>query len=129
MIVLDTHVLLWLASDPSKLSAAAIGSIDFDPDPGFSAISVYEVGYLLARGRIGLDRPIRSWFADLARQHSLIPIPVSVEIAARAAAIDRAEFGGDPADRLIYATAVEHGSRLVSADGTLRDADPSRVVW
>jgi PIN domain nuclease of toxin-antitoxin system len=47
----------------------------------------------------------------------------------RAGSLDVAEFPGDPADRLIYATAIEHGSRIASADERLRAADPKRVVW
>jgi PIN domain nuclease of toxin-antitoxin system len=52
-----------------------------------------------------------------------------VPIAVRAGSLDAASFPGDPADRLIYATAVEHAARVVSADDRLRAVDPDRVIW
>jgi len=54
-------------------------------------------------------------------------LPVTREIALTGAAV--AESLRDPADQLIYATAVEHNVVLVSRDGVMRDLDPRRVVW
>jgi len=53
----------------------------------------------------------------------------TVSTSLRAGSLDPREFHGDPIDRLIYATAVEHDARLVTADERLREFDPDRVVW
>ena len=53
----------------------------------------------------------------------------TVPTALRAGLLDPAEFHGDPIDRLIYATAVEHDARLITVDQRLRAADPARAVW
>ena len=81
------------------------------------------------RGRIELDRPVRVWIADVLRAQEVHALAPTLSIAVRAGSLDSAEFPGDPADRLIYATAVEHGSQIASADERLHSADPARVVW
>lgn len=129
MIVLDTHVLVWLAVAPERLSAAASGAIEMDGEPAISTVSAQEISYLVMRGRIELDRATATWIADVLAEHDVEPLAPSLAIAVRAGSLAPEEFPGDPADRLIYATAVEHGVRVVSADRRLRDFDPARVVW
>jgi PIN domain nuclease of toxin-antitoxin system len=60
-------------------------------------------------------------------EERVMTLPVTREIALTGAAV--AESLRDPADQLIYATAVEHNVVLVSRDGVMRDLDPRRVVW
>lgn len=129
MIVLDTHVLIWLASAPERLSKAAAGAIEMDGEPAISTVSAQEVAHLAMRGRIEVDRPVRAWIADALSAHEVTPVAPDVAIAVRAGSLDARTFPGDPADRLIYATAVERGARLVTADQRLRDLDPARIVW
>jgi PIN domain nuclease of toxin-antitoxin system len=81
------------------------------------------------RRRLELDRPVRICIADVVRAHEIHALAPSLSIAVRAGSLDAAEFPGDPGDRLIYATAVEHGARIASADERLHVADPARVVW
>lgn len=128
LIVLDTHVLLWIAVAPKKLSAAAVGAIEMDGAPGISTITAQEISYLVMKERISLDRPSSAWIADVLAEHEIDPIEPAVSTAVLAGSLDR-DFPGDPADRLIYATALERGVRLVSADERLRAVDPARVVW
>lgn len=129
MIVLDTHVLVWLASAPEKLSAAAGEAIAADDDRAICTISAQEIAYLAMRGRLVFDRPVGRWLRDALAAHAIEPLPPSVAVAVRAGSLDLADFHGDPADRLIYATAVEHGGRLVSADERMRALDGARVIW
>jgi PIN domain nuclease of toxin-antitoxin system len=128
VIVLDTHALVWLAVAPERLGEAAAAAIEAE-DRAISTISVQEVAYLVMRGRIELDRPVTTWISDVLRAHRVEPIEPSVAVAVRAGSLEPSKFPGDPADRLIYATAVEHGARLATADERLRAADPARVVW
>lgn len=91
--------------------------------------SIQEVAYLAVRGRLDMDRPVASWVRDALTAHSVSVLPTTVKAALRAGSLDPEGFHGDPIDRLIYATAVEHDALLVSADSRLRETDPARVVW
>ncbi len=129
MIVLDTHVFLWLAGDRERLSGKASETISSDGELTISMASVQEIAYLATRGRLEMDRPTATWIRDALNVHQVEALSPTVSVALRAGSLDPSKFHGDPADRLIYATAVEHDVRLITADGRLREADPSRVVW
>jgi PIN domain nuclease of toxin-antitoxin system len=129
VIVLDTHVLLWLALEPERLSATAAKTIESESDRAIATISVQEIAYLVVRGRVDLYRPVRTWFGDAFNAFGVRALPAATSTAIRAGSIDPVEFHGDPFDRLIYATAAEHDAQLVTADERLRRLDPERVVW
>jgi PIN domain nuclease of toxin-antitoxin system len=129
VIVLDTHALLWRMLEPERLSAAAHEAIAGETGRAISATSFQEVAYLVARSRVVLYKPVRSWFADALGALEATAFPATVPIALRAGSLDPKEFHGDPIDRLIYATAVENDARLVTADDRLRRFDPERTVW
>lgn len=93
-----------------------------------AAISWFELAWLAEHERITLAVPIRSWLERLA---TLVrTAPITPAIAAAAVALP-SSFSGDPADRLIYATAIERGWQLVSKDHKLRSHPHPRpiVVW
>jgi PIN domain nuclease of toxin-antitoxin system len=129
VILLDTHVLVWLAGARERLSATAQKAIDSSQELAISMASVQEIAYLVARGRLAMDRPVETWIGDALNVHEVRALAPTVSVSLRAGSLDPVEFHGDPVDRLIYATAVEHDSRLISADGRLRRSDPARVVW
>lgn len=129
MIVLDTHALLWLALEPERLSADGAAAIERDLDRAISTITVQEIAYLVARGRVDLYRPTKVWIGDALRVFQIQTLPVTVAAALRAGSLDPGQFHGDPIDRLIYATAVEHDAQLVTADQRLRRSDPARTIW
>ena len=129
MILLDTHVFVWLAGARDRLSSAASEVIESTQELAVSIASVQEIAYLVARGRLSMDRSVETWIGDALNVLEVRAIAPTVSTALRAGSLDPAEFHGDPADRLIYATAVEHDARLVSADQRLRSSDPKRVVW
>jgi PIN domain nuclease of toxin-antitoxin system len=82
-----------------------------------AAISWFELAWLAEHERIVVTIPVRSWLDQLA---ALVrTIPLTPEIAATAVSLP-SSFPGDPADRLIYATAIEHGWQLVTKDRRLR---------
>jgi PIN domain nuclease of toxin-antitoxin system len=128
VIVLDTHILVWLAVTSERLGAGVREVLAEGAELAISTVTVEEIAYLVMRGRIELDRPVRTWVADVLSAHEVRPIAPSVAVALRAGSLDPADFPGDPADRLIYATAVEHGARLATADERLRAVDPARIV-
>ena len=119
MVLLDTHVLVWLDEANPRLGAGAVEEIDSAFRAGnvsVSAISFWEVATLVRKGRILLDMDLSAWRKELLEQ-GLVELPVSGEIGVKAAGLD--PFHGDPADRLIAATAMQHSLTLVTADEKL----------
>ena len=129
MILLDTQVLVWLASARERLSSVAREKVESAQELAISVASVQEIAYLVARGRLTMDRSVETWISAALNIHGIRALAPTVSTALRAGSLDPAEFHGDPADRLIYATAVDHDALLVSADERLRDSDPARVIW
>jgi len=124
-VLLDTHVVHWWSAEPQRVSEPAREAIDEADELAVAAISWYELAWLARHERIALNVPIRSWLEGLATQ--LRTIGVTPAIADTAVALP-ASFPGDPADRLIYATAVEHGLGLVTKDREIHDHDHPRLV-
>lgn len=131
MIVLDTHALVWWAVGDHRLSARALRAIRGAAKDGAvfaSAISVMEIATAVRRGRLTLSMPFGQWLADLRALPELRFEPVSAEIATLAGSFDGA-MHGDPANRIIAATARTLGARLVTADERLRGLPDVVTVW
>lgn len=116
-VVLDSHVLHWWSAEPDRISAAATKAITGADELAVADISWFELAWLARHERIVVTIPIASWLGQLARQ--VRTITVTPAIAAAAVALP-SSFPGDPADRLIYATAAENGWRLITKDRRLR---------
>jgi PIN domain nuclease of toxin-antitoxin system len=129
MIVLDTHAWLWWVAQPGKLSRAAHQAIHAANEIGVSTLSAWEVAMLVGKGRISLDRDISTWVRQALALERVVVLPPSAEIAVAAALLDVKEFPGDPADRMIYATARSSGAPLVTRDEALHRFDPRTAVW
>ncbi|MET0305770.1 MAG: type II toxin-antitoxin system VapC family toxin [Solirubrobacterales bacterium] len=127
-VLLDTHVVHWWSAEPERVSASARKALEEADELVVAAISWYELAWLAKHERITVGIPIRSWLQGLAAQ--LRTIGVTPAIADTAVALP-SSFPGDPADRLIYATAIEHGLELVTKDRAIRDHDKPRslTVW
>lgn len=131
MILLDTHVLVWWVADAARLSARAkreIRSASRNGHVAASAISLFEISTAARRGRLVLSVPPEQWIADLRLLPELRFEPVSAEIARVAGSFDEA-VPGDPADRIIAATAIALDLKLVTADERLRHAPRLQAVW
>jgi PIN domain nuclease of toxin-antitoxin system len=110
------------------VSAAATRELEAADELAVNSITWFELAWLARHDRITVSVPIRSWLEGLAEDlRTVITTPA---IADTAAALT-ASFPGDPADRLIYATAIEHGWRLVTKDRRLRSHRHPRpfTVW
>jgi PIN domain nuclease of toxin-antitoxin system len=127
-ILLDTHTVHWWSSEPDRVSKPARRALEAADELLIAAISWYELAWLARHGRIALNIPVRSWLQGLGAQARTIG--VTPAIADTASGLPTS-FPGDPADRLIYATAIEHGTKLVTKDRAIREHDKPRslVVW
>ena len=128
MIVLDTHAWLWWVNQPSRLGKAARTLLKGARSVGVPAICCLEVATLVRRGRISLDRPVLEWLAAALDQPGVALIPITPAVATTAADLP-ATFPGDPADRLITATAILESAALVTRDERLRSFPGVRTVW
>ncbi len=125
-MLLDTHVVQWWSAEPERLSARASKLLTEAGELAVAAITWYELAWLARNGRIDVRIPVRSWLDQLAAQVRTIAITPAV--ADTAAALP-STFPGDRADRLIYATAVEHGLKLVTKDQRLRKHSRAVTLW
>lgn len=127
-ILLDTHVVHWWSAEPQRLSAAATRALEQADELAVAGISWFELAWLARRERIALAIPARSWLEGLSARVRTVGITPAI---ADAAVSLPSSFPGDPADRLIFATALESGWRLVSKDRRIRDArhPGPGVVW
>jgi PIN domain nuclease of toxin-antitoxin system len=127
-VLLDTHAVHWWAAEPDRISRPARRVLKAADELLIAAISWYELAWLAERGRIAIDVPVRSWLDDLGSH--LRTVGITPAIADSAAGLPRA-FPRDPTDRLIYATAIEHGVKLVTKDEAIAANDQPRslVVW
>jgi PIN domain nuclease of toxin-antitoxin system len=129
LIVLDTHAWVWWTGETGDLSPAAARAISEAEQIGVCTISCWEVAMLVARGRLALTLEVERWVAAALVLPRVVELQLDAGIATRAGMLDREAFPGDPADRIIYATALEQGARLISRDTDITDFDQARVLW
>jgi len=113
--LLDTHVLLWLRTGDARLGNLALREIDRAWHVGevaVSAITFWEVALLHQKRRIAFSGDVSLWRREQLEQ-GLVEVPVDGEIGIRANSF--AASHGDPADRIILATALD-GHRLLTGD-------------
>jgi len=126
VIILDTHVWIWLNADAGRLSNTAHEAIQREQELGISAISLWEVAMLSQYGRIELNRPLETWLEKACSQSKIRLIPITVAVAAHTA---RLNMHGDPADRLIVASVLVHKCTLATADENIRNARIVQTIW
>jgi len=116
-VLLDSHVVHWWSSEPARLSRPATAAIDAAAELAVSAVTWYELAWLAKHERIDLSTPVRGWLQEIAQD--VRTAGITPAIADTAVALPSA-FPGDPVDRIIYATAIENGWRLITKDRNLR---------
>jgi PIN domain nuclease of toxin-antitoxin system len=92
-----------------------------------SAISICELGMLESKGRIQLDLPCEQWVREALAMPGLTLVPLTPEIALASSRLPE-RFHGDPADRIIVATARTMGVRLATRDRKIREYGRKRHV-
>ena len=130
MVVLDTNALIFDALQPKRLTARAVRTIETASTSGdiaCSDISLWEIAMLVAKNRLDPGAELTQFLHDMIQARGLRVLPITPEIAALAQSEEFAH--GDPADRIIAATAMYHQEKLVSADARIRKLKAVEVVW
>jgi PIN domain nuclease of toxin-antitoxin system len=128
VIVVDTHALLWWKSSPNKLGRKAQSALENAAQVGVAAISCWEIAMLVHKQRLRLDRDVLVWIKQALAHPTTTLLPLLPEIAVQAASLSGPAFG-DPADRLIVATAMHFRCPLITKDRTLRALPAFQTIW
>jgi len=125
-MLIDTHIWIWWMNDSADLPGEAREFLDQrDAKPFVADISLWEVSMLVSKQRITLNVPLLDWLSTAVQAVTVTPI--SPSIAARVSIMPES-FHGDPADRLIVASALEMGAPLVTRDKKIRDSGLVQIM-
>ena len=130
MILVDTHVVVWLAFDQDQISRKARAAIDNARRNGdglaISDITLLELATLASKGRIQLDISLESFLQEVEAR--FVVLPISGRACVRAIGLPAA-YPKDPADRIIGATALIEGLSLLTADREIRRSKALQTIW
>ncbi len=129
MILIDTHTAVWLAETPEELSRRAYEAIRLErliDGLAISDKSIWELAMLISRGRILVRTPMRDFLETVERNFTVLPITAAI---AERSTLFSETYPKDPADRIIGATAIVHGMKLVTKDGPIRDSKEVDCIW
>ncbi|HEX6505061.1 MAG TPA: type II toxin-antitoxin system VapC family toxin [Terriglobales bacterium] len=131
VILLDTQVLVWVVSDPERLSrpaASAIRRARVSDGMAVSAITLWELAMLFARGKLERYESIEASVSLILHKSAVVVKPISVAVATLAAQFPP-DYPRDPADRLIGATARAEGIPLLTRDERIRSSPLLNTIW
>ncbi len=130
LILLDTHVVIWLAQDYPRISTAAQSMIEDarqkDRGLAISDITLFEIARLASHGRIDLIPNAETVMTEIERH--FVVLPITANIALRAFELP-ASYPRDPADRIIGATALVEDIPLLTADREIRKSRIVPTIW
>jgi PIN domain nuclease of toxin-antitoxin system len=131
VILLDTHVLLWMVSSPSKISRAATREIrkaQLEGGCAIASISLWELAMLFSKGRLKASSTIEASIREIVDSAAVTVLEITPEIAGLAMAFPET-YPRDPGDRLIGATARSLGLTLVTQDEKILASPIIRSIW
>ena len=130
MILLDTHVVIWLAQNYQRISPKAHTTIaDVREKEGGIAVSditLFEIALLASRGRVNFKPDVETTLSEVERQ--FIVLPITANIALQAFELP-ASYPNDPVDRIIGATALLEDIPLLTADREIRKSRAILTIW
>jgi PIN domain nuclease of toxin-antitoxin system len=130
LILLDTHVVIWLGLDPARVSRNARTAIDKSRQEGtglaVSGITLLEIALLSGKKRIHFIPSLEAFLTDVETR--FIVLPISGRICVRSSSLPQS-YPKDPADRIIGATALSEGLSLITADREIRNSRAVPTIW
>jgi PIN domain nuclease of toxin-antitoxin system len=130
VILVDTHVVVWLAFDSNRLSRNAKTAIDRarEEEDGLAIadITLLELTTLAGKGRIHLDVSLESFLREVETRFVILPITGRACVLALGLP---ATYPKDPADRIIAGTALAEGLVLLTADREIRRSKAITTIW
>lgn len=125
--LLDTHALLWAATDEDRLGGKAARAIHTTPygQLAIADVTLQEIGLLLHAGRISFKGSPATVLGNLLNYVSILPITLEIALAAPALPLPH----GDQFDRIITATAKVHRLPLITKDANITDAGVVTTFW
>jgi PIN domain nuclease of toxin-antitoxin system len=130
LILLDTHVALWLTLESRQLTRKPTVILAEARERAeaiaIASITLIETARLIAHKKINVQVSLDAYMTELEARFTVLPITAAI-----AAATIRlpASYPRDPADRIIGATALVHGATLITADERIRKAKAVRTIW
>jgi len=131
VILLDTHVLVWMVSSPAKLSRVALREIRKAQREGgcaIASISLWELALLFAKGRLRASGTMEASIREIVDRSEVSVLEITSEIAGLAMAFPET-YSKDPGDRLIGATARALGLTLITQDERILGSPLIRSMW
>jgi PIN domain nuclease of toxin-antitoxin system len=130
LILVDTHVVVWLAFEEARISKQAGSAILKARENGeglaISGISLFELARAFNRERVRLAISVESAVAEVERRFAVLPI--TGQISLRTLSLPEA-YPKDPVDRIIGATALVEGISLITADREIRNSGALPTIW
>jgi PIN domain nuclease of toxin-antitoxin system len=130
VILLDTHIVLWLAFEADRISKAGTKAIDEcrrnETGLAVSSIRLLEMAMLASKGCLGLNGPLEALLEQVEARFAVLPM--SSRICARINELP-GNYPKDPADRIIGATSLVEGIALLTADLKIRRCKALRTIW
>jgi PIN domain nuclease of toxin-antitoxin system len=130
VILLDTHVVIWLGLNPERISRSAILAIEElrnkQMTPAISGVTLYEIALLAARNRVAFRSPVEAFLDEVENRFDVKPI--TARICAETMRLPDS-YPKDPMDRIIGATAIVEGCPLITADAVIQASKAVATVW